>query len=165
MSMHFHLSVKSKRRFCKLEEDLADGLFILPTGQQLFAILKWCGFWLEDRSWYRKGKNTSVDVQRLWSPASSTSAAAGSDLIGEAIKTQGRHGRTAEIIKASWRQSTKRQYISYLKRWKMFCIKKKCTPDYYLPSWQIKCQSRWTVKKVQWTDRMEAKPQSKKKKK
>ena len=31
MSMYFHLSVKSKRQFCKLEEDLADGLFILPN--------------------------------------------------------------------------------------------------------------------------------------
>ena len=37
--------------------------------------------------------------------------------------------------------------------------RKKCTPDYYLPSWQIKCRSSWTVKKVQLSERMEAESQ------
>ena len=62
-----------QKAICKLEEDLADGLFILPNWPTVacYPHMTW-------PIWVLKEKNTSADARRLCSPSSSMSAATGS---------------------------------------------------------------------------------------
>ena len=56
----------------------------------------------------------------------STSTSTGGDPIRQAVQAQGFLGTTADIICESWRNTTKQQYASYLKRWKQFCVARNC---------------------------------------
>ena len=49
-------------------------------------------------------------------------------LLRQSLETRGVQGQTSQVIWASWRQSTKHQYASYLTRWHKFCIQCQCDP-------------------------------------
>ena len=81
---------------------------------------------------YRKpcsGKESSSagPLRRSSSPTQTTSAS-GSLLIRKAVQAQGIQGRTYEIICVSWRESTERQYASYLSRWNQSCTSRNSDP-------------------------------------
>ena len=72
---------------------------------------------------FASGKESS-SIGPLGRSSSSTQTASTSSslLIRKAVQAQGIQGRTFEIICASWRESNKRQYASYLSRWNQFCV-------------------------------------------
>ena len=69
-----------------------------------------------------------ADAYQGSSPTPLATTTNGSDVIGEAIQAQVIYGKTAEIYRASWRQTTQRQYTTYLKKWKRFCLERNFDP-------------------------------------
>ena len=61
-------------------------------------------------------------------PFAQEAATVGSTVIREAMEKRGFHGETCKIVCASWRESTHKQYGSYLQKWKRFCVGKTLIP-------------------------------------
>lgn len=64
----------------------------------------------------------------LSSPSSQKATAHGSDVIRKGIQEQRIFGKTCDIICASWRVTTPKQYSTYITRWKLFCAEWKYNP-------------------------------------
>ena len=78
---------------------------------------------------FTSGKeSSSVGPLRCSSSPTQTASASGSLLIRKAVQAQGIRGRTCEIICASWRESTKRQYAVYFSRWNQCCASRNSDP-------------------------------------
>ena len=84
------------------------------------------------------GRRTSASSQRSGSAeanplrdAASTSqnfTADGSKHLRAAVEAKGIHGKACNIICASWRLSTQKQYHGYIEKWNLFCKKRKTDP-------------------------------------
>ena len=55
-------------------------------------------------------------------------ATSGLHLICKLLEARGVQSQTFQVIWASWQQSTRQQYASYLTRWNKFCIQSQCDP-------------------------------------
>ena len=75
----------------------------------------------------RKDCSVSISHETSTSTTQETSTS-GSSMLREALETQGFSADTCDIMYASWRDSTKRQYSTYLARWKQFCVQRKQDP-------------------------------------
>jgi hypothetical protein len=76
----------------------------------------------------KRKTDTAVTSFEQSSSSAQQVTAVGLRLLRESIQAKGLQGQTAEIIFASWRDSTKKQYASYLARWKSFCDRRKIDP-------------------------------------
>ena len=52
----------------------------------------------------------------------------GGGYLRESVEARGISGKTCDIICASWRATTHKQYNVYIKKWKEFCIEKQVDP-------------------------------------
>jgi len=75
-------------------------------------------------------RKTTIDVASCGKTSSSTQSttAVGLRLLRKSLKAKGIQGQTAKIVLASWRDSTRKQYASYLARWVSFCDRRKIDP-------------------------------------
>ena len=112
----------------KLEKDQAEGLLIVPHWPT--------AVWYPDAKTADTETNpctsgkesSSVGPLRCSSSPTQTASASGSLLIRKAVQAQGIRGRTCEIICASWRESTKRQYAVYFSCWNQYCASRNSDP-------------------------------------
>ena len=105
-----------QRVLSKVERDQATGLLIVPhwpTGVWYPQILR---LLIQEPVMLPCGKRVPTLEHECNSSASQDTSTFGCCSLGEAIMAQGVHGETLEIMCASWRDSTKRQYTSYLNR-------------------------------------------------
>ncbi len=59
-------------------------------------------------------------------PASTQITSDGMSCVRQTCSEQGISGRAVDIIMASWRSGTQKQYSSYIRRWLPFCEEKSC---------------------------------------
>jgi len=68
---------------------------------------------------------TKVTIRRDSSSTSQNSEAIGMSYFREVFKAKGISDRATNVICASWRKSTKKQYLSYIRRWHTYCTRRK----------------------------------------
>lgn len=73
-------------------------------------------------------EHSTVTTQGDTTSTTQKTSTAGSSIIRKAVEAQGVYGQACKIICASWRDTTQRQYSTYLKRWEIFCIERQENP-------------------------------------
>ena len=73
-------------------------------------------------------ESAHAEAHKCNSSASQDTSTFGRCSLREASKAQGGHGETLEIMCSSWRDSTERQYASYLDRRETCCLGRNCDP-------------------------------------
>ena len=126
--MPFHLSACRRKCFPTGRKTGQKGSWSPQNGQ------RWCGTPdVEDadkRACSSSKREVYYQSTSHGSCSSSTQEAttSGLRLLRKSLETRGVQGQTSQVIWASWRQSTKHQYASYLTRWHKFCIQCQCDP-------------------------------------
>lgn len=67
-----------------------------------------------------------ITIQQQQTPAEKKSQASSLPCVGSYFRSRGLSDRVTEVLLASWRDGTKSQYKSYIKRWCSFCSRR-CT--------------------------------------
>ena len=111
----------------KLENDQAEGLLVVPHWPTAVWYLQMLKLLIRTPNLLPRGKSCSVGPLERSSSSTQTASTSSSLLIRKAVQAQGIHGRTCDIC-ASWREFTKKQYASYLYRWKQFCASRNSDP-------------------------------------
>ena len=75
-----------------------------------------------------KKTRSSAKSFRPCTSSSPKTSTVGSRVIREAMEAQGFSGTTCTIVCASWRDSTKEQYPTYIRKWKRACTERDCDP-------------------------------------
>ena len=70
----------------------------------------------------------STDAQTNSSPPTQEDVSTGGKALREAMQARGFQGKTVEIMCASWRPNTKKQYNCYVLKWKKFCAARSHNP-------------------------------------
>ena len=107
LAMLFPLLVCWERPWQKIERDNAD--MTASTGRE------------DSEPTLRQGQTA---------PAGTQAPSDGVSLIRQSLQARRVSQRAQEIILRGWRQSTKKQYVVHLDRWKRFCDGRVCNPIY-----------------------------------
>ena len=71
--------------------------------------------------------SSAGSLKRATSTAQKTSASS-STYLREAFKARGFQAKTCELLCASWREGTQKQYDVYIKKWQQFCVERQANP-------------------------------------
>ena len=73
-------------------------------------------------------ENATTATLRGTTSTTPKAATDGMLLIRQSIQAQGIYGEACDIICDLWRDSTKKQYGTYIRRWAAFCVKRNKNP-------------------------------------
>ena len=122
----FHIFSLLSRVLQKIQQDQATGLLLCPywPTQPWFPVAMQL---LIDRPPAGPAKKTTspshARATRSFTraPPTGTPAVDGLPLVGCFLTDQGISGQTAAVITSAWRQSTIKQYRTYLRKWEEYC--------------------------------------------
>ena len=127
--MLFRLSACCRKCFPSGRKTGQKGPWLSQNGRRRCGTPRCWRCWQESLFFFQAGsvlyKSTS---HGSCSSSTQEAATSGLRLILKSLEARGVQGQTFQVIWASWRQSTKQQYASYLTRWNKFCIQRQCDP-------------------------------------
>ena len=73
-------------------------------------------------------KSSSVSSLKGATSTAQKTSASSSTYLREAFKARGFQAKTCELLCASWREGTQKQYDVYIKKWQQFCAERQADP-------------------------------------
>ena len=107
--------------------DQADGIVIVPTMDNPIVVPQTP----ENADSEPFDSSSQCDILALQGGVPSSSqevATIGLSGLGEPFGRKGVSPKATKLLLASWRDSTKTQYESYIKRWLAYCVRRKIDP-------------------------------------